>query len=146
MIKYSLICVEKHRFDSWFASAAAFESLKGAGMLSCAVCGSSAVEKAVMAPTVRAGDPTAEPAPASDRPLSDPTTPAEVALAELRRHIEANSDYVGRDFARLARAIHSGDAPERAIRGEANLAEARGLVEDGVPITPLPFMTGRKTS
>ena len=71
---------------------------------------------------------------------------AEKALAELKAHIEKTSEDVGRDFAREARAIHLGDAPSRAIRGEARPEEARKLVEDGVPIAPLPFKVGRKTN
>ena len=145
MIKYSLICAEKHRFDSWFASAGAFESLQGAGMINCAICGSPKVEKAIMAPTVQSGAP----APKADvvtRPLSTPATPAEAALAELRKKVEAESDYVGGDFASEARAINDGESPQRSIHGEANPQEARKLIEDGIPVMPLPFMAGRKTN
>lgn len=149
MIKYSLICAEKHRFDSWFASAGAFDSLKAAGMIGCAVCGSTSVEKAIMAPRVQSGE-AARPAEGSGdtpaRPLSAPASPAEAALALLRRKIEAESDYVGRNFAREARAIHDGDAPSRPIHGEANAGEARSLIEDGIPVLPLPFSPNRKTN
>jgi hypothetical protein len=145
MIKYSLICADKHRFDSWFASADAFDSLRGAGMITCAVCGSTDVEKAIMAPRVRSRD-AAPPPPEPARPLSAPASPAEAALAALRRKVETESDYVGGDFAREARAIHDGDSPRRAIHGEATAQDARGLIEDGVPVLPLPFATGRKTN
>ena len=154
MIKYSLQCADKHRFDSWFASADAFEKLLGSGRITCVVCGSSAVEKAIMAPNVRTREtkareeasPPPAPADAPDRPLSTPTTPAEQAIAELRRKIEADSDYVGTDFAREARAIHDGESPRRSIHGEANAGEAKRLIEDGVPVLPLPFAPRRKTN
>jgi hypothetical protein len=151
MMKYSLICAEKHRFDSWFASAAAYESLKAAKMVTCAVCGSDDVEKAIMAPNVRthgAGrQADAEEATAAEaHPLSTPASEKEKALAELRKKIESNSDYVGQDFAREARAIHEGDSPRRSIHGEANASEAKGLIEDGIPVLPLPFLSRRKTS
>ncbi len=150
MIKYRLICDHKHSFDSWFASADAFESLQRTRMISCPVCGSSSVTKAIMAPAVRSGESSPEPKPtppaAEEHPLSTPASPAEQALAELRRNIEANSDYVGKDFAREARAIHTGDAPKRSIHGEANIQETRSLMEDGIPIIPLPFGNGRKTN
>ena len=68
------------------------------------------------------------------------------SLAELRRKVEENSDYVGKDFAREARKIHLGDAPERAIYGEAKPDEAKALIEDGVPVAPLPFIPSRKTN
>ena len=110
-----------------------------------------------MAPRVRpsrsaaAPQPEAEPAPTAPAPapvpsLSEPATPAEQALAELKKKIEANSDYVGDKFAQEARAMHTGDAPERAIYGEANLEEAKSLIEDGVPVAPLPFRPGRKSN
>jgi hypothetical protein len=145
MIQFSLRCAEGHRFDSWFRSAEAFDRLLAAGHVACAVCGTDRVEKAVMAPRVRPARDAAG-AAAAARPLSAPASPAEQALAELKRHVEANSDYVGRDFAREARAIHAGEAPERAIHGEARADEARQLIEDGVPVAPLPFRTGRKSN
>ena len=74
-----------------------------------------------------------------------PASPAEQALAELRRRIEAESEDVGRDFAAEARRIHEGEAPERPIIGEARPAEARALIEDGIPVAPLPWGR-RKTS
>lgn len=139
MICFTLKCARGHDFDSWFGSGAAFDSLKAAGRLTCAVCGSSDVDKAVMAPRV---------APVrDDHPLSGPASTAEQALAELRRHIEAKSENVGTNFAAEARKIHNGDAPLRPIIGEAKWAEARELIEDGIQIAPLPWGgTGRKTN
>lgn len=145
MIQYSLKCAEGHTFDSWFQSAAAFDKLAAAGMVQCAVCGSSDVEKALMAPRVQPGR-EAEPATAPERPLSVPSTAIEQALAEFKRKIEASSEYVGMNFAAEARAIHDGDAPERPIYGEAKAEEAHALIEDGVPVTPLPFLPNRKTN
>lgn len=139
MIQYSLRCEKDHRFDSWFQSAEAFDTLQAHGHVSCAICGSSTVEKAIMAPRVKTSEREA-------RPLSAPKTPAEQALAALRAHIEQNSDYVGRDFVREARAIHDGEMPERSIWGEARPDEARRLVEDGIQIAPLPFRPARKSN
>lgn len=153
MIQFSLKCAEGHHFDSWFRSAEAFEKLKAAGHVACAVCGTAEVEKAVMAPRVRTArgqvqDPVQDQVqdPAAKRPLSTPNSPAEQALAELKAHVEANSDYVGREFAREARAMHDGELPGRPIHGEARPDEARKLIEDGVPVAPLPFRPGRKTN
>jgi hypothetical protein len=145
MIKYAIKCSADHSFDSWFQSAAAYEALKGAGHISCPVCGSTTVEKGLMAPAVRVSD-TGEMAAVPDRPLAAPGTDVEAALAALRRQIEANSDYVGLNFAAEARRIHAGDAPERSIYGEARADDARALIEDGVPVAPLPFVPGRKTN
>jgi len=145
MIKYAIKCSADHSFDSWFQSAAAYEALKGAGHVSCPVCGSTTVEKGLMAPAVRVSD-TGEVAAVPDRQLAAPGTDVEAALAALRRQIEANSDYVGLNFAAEARRIHAGDAPERSIYGEARADDARALIEDGVPVAPLPFVPGRKTN
>ncbi|MEO1293485.1 MAG: DUF1178 family protein [Pseudomonadota bacterium] len=135
MIKYNLKCADGHSFDSWFASSAEYDRLADRGLLSCAICGSGAVEKALMAPRVSNADaPETTP-----RPLSSKQTSAEQALRKLRKKIEAESEDVGRSFATEARAIHSGDAPERAIRGEAKPAEAKKLLEDGIPVMPLPW-------
>lgn len=144
MIQYSLRCDSDHRFDSWFQSGAAFDKLKAAGLVTCSVCGSAQVEKAIMAPRVRPARSAAAPQP--EKPLSAPASEAERAIAELKRKVEENSEYVGPDFARQARAMHDGDTPERAIHGEAKPDEARKLLEDGIPVLPLPFVTGRKTN
>lgn len=152
MIQYTLRCAEGHTFDSWFQSSAAYEKLAAAGMVQCAVCGSAKVEKAMMAPRVSAGrdgtpEAPQEAEPREDhRPLSRPASPQEQALNELRRRVEESSDYVGVNFASEARAMHNGEAPERPIYGEAKIEEARALIEDGVPVAPLPFMTNRKTN
>lgn len=153
MIQYALKCSDGHQFDSWFQSAAAFDKLEKAGMVTCAICGTSAVTKVLMAPAVRPArngtaaapveDAKAEPAP-TPGPLSAPASPAEQMIAELRRKVEDNSEYVGGDFANKARAMHDGEAPEKPIYGEANLEDARKLLEDGVPVLPLPFRPSGK--
>lgn len=138
MIRYTLTCPDKHHFDSWFQSSDAFDALAKAGHLECAVCGSSDVTRALMAPAVPAKSNTAD--------LSAPASDVEAALTKMREDVEANSDYVGLGFAQEARKMHDGDAPERAIYGEAKLEDAKKLIEDGVPVAPLPFMPKRKTN
>ena len=153
MIRYTLRCAEGHQFDSWFQSAEAFEALEGRGMLSCSVCGGSKVEKAMMAPGVatkatKDSKPEAAPGPVAERPpsLSEPAHPLEHAIKAMRRHVEENSTYVGGNFAREARAIHLGEAPDRLIHGEANAEEAKSLIDDGVPVMPLPFLPKNRST
>ncbi len=133
MIRYSLKCDQGHGFESWFASASAFDTLAKAGHLTCALCGSPRVDKALMAPSVASADPVAT-------PLATPSNALEEKLAALRRHVEENSDYVGQDFVTEARAMHLGEVPDRPIWGEARPDEARALIDEGVPVAPLPFM------
>jgi len=151
MIQYSLKCENEHGFDSWFQSASAFEKLQTAGMVTCAICGSAKVKKSIMAPRVSTSrskvapvedDPKTAPVPS----LTKPANPAEQAIADMRKQVEKNSTYVGNDFAAEARAMHEGETPERQIHGEAKPAEAKKLVEDGIPVVPLPFMSNRKTN
>ena len=139
MIKYTLKCSDDHRFESWFQDSAAFDRLSASGHLSCAVCGSTDVEKAIMAPRLGASDED------GGTELPAPQSPAEAALRLLKAKIEAESDYVGDDFAQEARRIHEGDAKARAIHGEATWKDAKALVEDDIPVAPLPFF-GRKTN
>ena len=143
MIRFTLRCDKAHSFDSWFASGEAYQRLADAGQISCPVCGGFDVRKDLMAPAVRPGAAAPENAAPS---LSGPASPAEQALAELRRRIEAASENVGRDFAAEARRIHEGEAPARPIIGEARPAEARALIEEAVPVTPLPWSFSRKTN
>lgn len=147
MIRYSLKCAQGHGFESWFQSADAFDGLAARGLVACPLCGTTDVEKSLMAPALRAPREDKAPAPATEGgPLSTPATAMETALAALRREIEKNSEYVGMNFATEARRIHAGNAPERAIHGEAKADEARRLIEDGVPVAPLPFLPSRKTN
>lgn len=140
MIRYSLSCENDHRFESWFQSSEAYDRLRAAGMVNCSLCGSSVVDKALMAPAVATTGTAADAAEAGTRPaLTTPGTPLERALAEMRRRVEEESDYVGLSFAAEARAMHEGTTPARAIWGEAKPDDARALIEDGVPVAPLPF-------
>ena len=134
MIRFHLKCDQDHEFESWFQSGAAFDKLVAAGMITCTTCGSTNVEKTIMAPAVSTS--------------SQITAPKqnEAAIAALREQVESNSDYVGDTFAKQARDMHDGITPERSIYGQANLAEAKKLVDDGIPVVPLPFMPRKKTN
>lgn len=147
MIRYALKCAEDHRFESWFQSASAYDALAERGHVACPVCGDTDVEKAIMAPRVATADRGAQEGPdraarAPDvptRPLSGPAHPAEAMLRRLREHIEKNSTYVGERFASEARAMHVGDKDHAPIHGQASPDEARALIEEGVPILPVPI-------
>lgn len=132
MIRYALRCNRDHSFESWFGSAEAYDRLRSDGHVACPDCGSTTIDKALMAPNVASSRESA--------PLAASKDPREATLAKLRRRIEENSQYVGLEFASEARRIHEGDAPERSIYGEAPLEEAKRLLEDGIPVAPLPFL------
>lgn len=135
MIRYALRCEKGHDFDGWFRSSDGFEAMRDAGQVTCATCGSARVDRALMAPAV-----------AEKRSLREARNPAEAALEALREQVERTSDYVGLSFAEEARAMHEGQRPARAIHGEARPEDARKLIEDGVPVAPLPFLPRRRAN
>lgn len=139
MIRYSLRCNQGHQFEGWFRSSEGYDSQRAAGQVTCSICGSTEVEKVLMAPNVATSRDA--------RPdLHTPADPREQEIEKMRREIEANSDYVGMSFAAEARAMHEGLTPERAIHGEARPDDARKLIEDGVPVMPLPFRNRHRTN
>ena len=144
MIRYTLRCPKDHDFDSWFQSAEAYAALQGGDHLACPICGSTQIVKTLMAPAVRparnAGAGPAKP------DLATPQNDIEAAFAEMRRKVEENSEYVGLNFVTEARRMHEGQIDERSIYGEAKPAEARALIDDGVPVAALPFMPTRKAN
>lgn len=130
MIKYDLVCRKDHRFEGWFASSAAFDAQSAKGKVQCPVCNSKKIAKAPMAPSV------------ATRPERAPPTPSEMraALVKLRRHVETNAEHVGADFADEARAIHHGEAEERAIYGDATPEESEALAEEGIAVARIPWV------
>lgn len=152
MIRYALKCADGHSFESWFQSADAFDSLSAKGLVSCALCGGSDVSKAMMAPRVAQPDlPEALPVPSvqdapAPRPLSTPSHPGEQMLRAMREHLARHSTYVGGRFVDEARAMHLGESEERMIHGEARPEDARALIEEGIPIAPLPFLPPDKAN
>lgn len=146
MIVFDLSCTDGHRFEGWFGSSADFEDQRGRGLLACPSCGSAEVAKAPMAPAVPAKGNSRQdilpPEPA--RQVTNTPMPAEMqkALAALARAQAAalkNSTWVGDKFADETRKMHYGERDEAPIHGQASLAEAKALIEEGVPVAPLPF-------
>jgi hypothetical protein len=137
MIRYALRCPDGHSFDSWFASADAYDALQDRGLVSCAICGRDGVAKALMAPKV---------APVTKGDLAAPASEVERKIAALRAKVEAEATYVGPRFAEEARRIHASESSAKPIWGEASGAEAKALISEGVPIAPLPFAPKRKAN
>lgn len=135
MIKYALKCADDHRFEGWFGGSDDFDAQKAADTLSCPVCGSSAVQKDVMAPAVATSRRRAEGRAARGREIAAAVSEA---AARARQYVEKNFDDVGKRFPEEARKIHYGETAERGIYGIASPDEARELKEEGVEIAPLP--------
>lgn len=153
MIRYALRCERDHAFESWFQSSSAYESQVKRKLVSCPVCGSAKVDKAIMAPRIvgKKGRGRAAPEPVA-APVAEPASQApaslmmaqerelRVKLKELRDHIVKNADNVGERFPNEARAMHYGDKEHRPIYGEASPDEAKALIEEGIEVSPLPVL------
>ena len=166
MIRYTLNCTDDHVFESWFQNSAAFDKQKKRGLVTCPICGSGKVEKAIMAPQLVRTDVERPPAPAppvappnpqaaTPAPLPTPPVPAgksSVAimslqerelrqkLKELRDHVTKNANYVGPRFSEEARKMHYGEIEHRSIYGEASPDDAKALHEEGIEFHPLPIL------
>jgi hypothetical protein len=142
MIKYALACEEAHEFESWFPSSDAYETQRKRGFVTCPVCSSGNVEKQIMAPSVARSDKAPEaPAKAPARPMaliSEKERELRAMLKAFREHVVKNAENVGDRFADEARKMHYGEADHRSIYGEADLAEARALLEEGIEVHALP--------
>jgi hypothetical protein len=162
MIRYRLQCPDDHQFDAWFANSAAYDTQAKRGLVACAVCGSTKVEKALMAPNVGTkGNKKADKAASAKAALPQAET-TEVAatnsvtltgeaakraavaqelmslMRKVRAEVEAKAEYVGPNFAEEARKIHYDEAPNRGIYGEATKRDVVALLDEGIDIMPLP--------
>lgn len=140
MIIFDLRCTAVgHVFEAWFGSTGDYEDQQARGLVSCPICGSADVEKAPMAPAVPKKGGGAGEGPGLFS--SDPEKVKQMmgALAAMQRKLVESSDWVGDRFASEARAIHLGEADARSIHGRATREQTEDLLEEGIPVAPLPF-------
>jgi hypothetical protein len=156
MIVFTLRCDDGHEFETWFRDGATYERQARRGLVACPECGSTEVEKAVMAPrlgrsaksdpapreTRHEAAPEAPATPPAAATPDRPPTPAEFrrALQVLRSYVETNCENVGKGFADEARRIHKGETKARGIYGDATPAEAEKLAEDGIEVAAIPWV------
>ena len=162
MIRYALACDTGHEFESWFPGSADYDAQRARGLVTCPLCDSPKVEKQIMAPSVARTDKASAPAPIPPAPaatqpeagglpvpavqpqpmavFSEREREFRAMLKAVREHVTKNADYVGQGFADEARKMHYGETEHRSIYGEANLAEAKELLEEGIEVHPLPIV------
>ena len=156
MIRYALRCDGDHTFESWFQSSSAYEAQVKRKLVTCPICNSTKVDKAIMAPRIVGkkgrGRATPPPEPAATTAAPDAAQSGSTSLMlaqerelrtklkELRDHIVKNADNVGERFANEARAMHYGDKEHRPIYGEASPDEAKALIDEGIDVSPLPVL------
>lgn len=136
MIKFTLACDEGHEFEAWFSSSDAYDEQRAEGLVSCAVCGSVSVDKALMTPMIAS----------PDRARQEVAREAIMqSWREWSKKAASQAEHVGPQFAEEARKIHYGEVEERAIVGEASFGDMRELGEEGIcviPLAPDPSKTG----
>src|SRR6266478_3015105 len=169
MIRYTLVCNKRHEFESWFANSAAYDKQAKRGLVTCPLCGSAKVEKALMTPKLARADTPSnhEAAPAHPPPSPGPhageggegdaapaaaKVPTPVAmispqeqefrrkLREMRDHLVKNAENVGSRFPEEARKMHYGEAEHRSIYGVASPKDAKALHDEGIEFSPLPVL------
>ena len=161
MIKYQLICEKGHEFEGWFQSSDTFSEQCAAGILSCPICETVNVRRALMAPnlarpktrkTEAPSEQQAEAAPVSPPPpvsVSGAGMPPEamikmrelvVEMRELQSRITSECRDVGSDFAEEARRIHYGEVEPEGIYGEVSETEREQLDEEGIEIMQMPWL------
>jgi hypothetical protein len=159
MIKYALACNDGHQFESWFANSGAYDKQVKRKLVTCPVCDSAKVEKAIMAPRLAptgkgrpavpampdvAPTPAPGPGPAADTSPVAMISPQEkefrAKLKELRDQLVKNSDNVGKKFSEVARKMHYGEIEHRSIYGEATPKDAKEMLEEGIELHPLPVL------
>jgi hypothetical protein len=145
MIKFALLCARGHEFHSWFQSSEVFDTQVKAGLVLCPLCKAAEVTKAIMAPAIASRgevERSKPPAQAQSQTkvalLNRHDLESRAMIDAFRRRIFAEADDVGTRFAEEARKIHNGLVPERPIHGQASIGEARALIEEGVPVLPVP--------
>jgi hypothetical protein len=152
MILYSLRCDRGHEFESWFQDSAAYDKQVKRKLVTCPVCESVKIEKAIMAPRIARKQPSRKvptPAPAPAQPtegnattpmLMSPETELRAKLKELRDFVKANAENVGQQFPNEARKMHYGEIKHRPIYGEASPDDAKSLIDEGVDVMPMPVL------
>ena len=124
MIVFDLKCEDSGDvFEAWFQSSSDYDDQSRRGLVRCPACQSTRIVKAPMAPRV--------PAKSADTPLA--------RLAAAQAKALENSEWVGDRFAEEARSIHLGETKPRPVHGNATAAEAKSLIDEGVPVAPLPL-------
>lgn len=136
MIHFSLHCAADHEFEGWFRGNDDFEKQLERGLVSCPVCGSLQVGKALMAPAVS----TARRKEKIAVGLGEMQRKMVAEMREIGKKVRENADYVGDQFAEETRKMHFGETEARGIYGEASREDVVSLIDDGVEIMPLPSL------
>ena len=136
MIKYNLKCHNDHEFESWFSNSKEFEKLKNKKMLECIYCSSNNINKSIMAPMISNSKNKNEQIDVRDKDFKNEKN----KLLKLRKYIEENFDYVGKDFSKKVREIYYDKKTKKTIYGTTTPKEREELAEEGIDLLSIPWV------
>ncbi len=138
MIKYNLKCYNEHEFESWFSNSREFEKLNKKNLLECIYCGSRVIEKSIMSPMVSNSINKSN----KQMELHYKIIKQEKQkLLKLRKYVEKNFDYVGKDFSKKVREIYYDKKNKKAIYGTTTSKEREELSEEGIDLFSIPWVS-----
>ena len=151
MIKYSLKCSEddcktKESFDGWFQNSSSFEKQIKAGYISCPYCGSLKIRKNLMSPSLKKIKGIKSKLNSKNvkhnewHKNSNKQIDMMVVLRNLKKEIQKNAEFVGKNFAKEAEAIHKGKSKKRAIYGQANAKDLKELKSKNIEVINVPWV------
>ena len=135
MIKYNLKCQNDHEFESWFSNSKEYDKLNKKGLLECIFCSSKKINKSLMAPSIlnlKEKDKKME-------TINDEFKNEKNKLLNLRKYIEKNFDYVGKDFSKKVREVYYDKKSKRGIYGKTTSEEREELAEEGIDLLSIPW-------
>tara|TARA_B100000963_G_scaffold341763_1_gene341838 strand:+ start:1279 stop:1701 length:423 start_codon:yes stop_codon:yes gene_type:complete len=136
MIKYNLKCHNDHEFESWFSNSSEFEKLKNKDMLECIYCNSKKIQKSIMAPMISSSNIKKDKIDLINKDFKNEKD----NLLELRKYIEKNFDYVGKDFSKKVREVYYDKNKKKAIYGTTTPEEREELSEEGIDLLSIPWI------
>ena len=136
MIKYNLKCHKDHEFESWFSNSKEFEKLNKKGLLECIFCSSKKINKSIMAPSILNLKEKDDQIEITNKDFKDEKN----KLLNLRKYIEKNFDYVGKDFGKKVREVYYDKKSKKAIYGTTTPEEREELAEEGIDLLSIPWV------
>ena len=136
MIKYNLKCNNDHEFESWFSNSTEFEKLNKKGFLECIFCSSKKIDKSIMAPSILNSKEKDNQIKIINKDFKDEKN----KLLKLRKYIEKNFDYVGKDFCKKVREVYYDKKSKKAIYGTTTAEERDELAEEGIDLLSIPWV------
>ena len=136
MIKYNLICDNEHEFESWFSDSLEFEKLKNKKLLECIYCSSKRIEKSIMSPMISNSNNLELPNNKFEREFLK----EKKRLKQIRKYIEKNYEYVGKNFSKKVREIYYDNKSKKTIYGTTTPKEREELAAEGIDLLSIPWI------